>query len=278
MNRPIILHQLNATGVSPAEFVRLAADNDCRSVTMFAFDGGEVLPRSNSGLSYPTPVTAESKEQVRQALAENGVELDGIEFFPLTGEVDFERYRPALALGAELGARRAVTHIFIEDDSRVIDRLGEFCDLAAREGLKVTSEFCPLTRGNPSLTRAIWLVDQVGRESFGIGVDMLHVIRSGATASNLAALDPRYFGVVQICDAKGRHVSSDYIKDVHNREVPGEGDLPLHELLSAVPVAMPIEAEVPAAHRRAAGVSAAEHVRDVLAGTRAIVAGLTPVR
>jgi sugar phosphate isomerase/epimerase len=183
-----------------------------------------------------------------------------------------------LALAAELGARRAVTHIFIEDDALVVDRLGAFCELADAEGLKVTSEFCPLTAGNPSLARATWLVDQVGRDSFGIGVDMLHVVRSGATAADLARLEPRYFGIVQICDARGAHASSDYIKDVHNREVPGQGDLPLRELLSAVPAAMPIEAEVPAALRRAAGISAADHVRDVLAGTRTVVSRLTPTR
>jgi len=279
MTRAIFLHQLNAVGVSPAEFVRIAADNDCRTVTMFAYDGGHVLPRSNTGLSYPTPINAENQQEVRQALAGTGVTLDGIEFFPLTADVDFELYRPALARGDELGARRAVTHIFIEDDALVVDRLGAFCDVAESEGMtKVSSEFCPLTAGNPSLARATWLVDQVGRDSFGIGVDVLHVVRSGATAADLAALDPRYFGIVQICDAHGTQASSDYIKDVHNREVPGQGDLPLHNLLSAVPAAMPIEAEVPAAHRRAAGVTAAEHVRDVLNGTRAIVEGLAPTR
>lgn len=278
MTRPIILHQLNAVGVTPAEFVRIAADNDCRHVTMFAYDGGHVLPRTNSGLSYPTPVSAETKDEVGRALADGGVALDGVEFFPLTADVDLDLYKPALALGAELGARRAVTHIFIQDDALVVDRLGAFCDLAEAHGMRVSSEFCPLTPGNPSLARAKWLVDQVGRDSFGIGVDMLHVIRSGAGPADIAELDPRYFGVVQICDARGVQASSDYIKDVHNREVPGQGDLPLHALLSAVPANLPIEAEVPAAHRRAAGITAAEHVRDVLAGTRAVVAGLTPRR
>jgi sugar phosphate isomerase/epimerase len=278
MTRPIMLHQLNAVGVTPAEFVRIAGDADCRRVTMFAYDGGHVLPRSNTGLTYPTPIGPEMKDEVRRALDETGVALDGIEFFPLTAEVDLDLYKPALALGAELGATRAVTHIFILDDALVVDRLGAFCELAEAHGMRVTSEFCPLTAGNPSLARAKWLVDQVGRDSFGIGVDMLHVVRSGATAADLAALEPRYFGVVQICDAHGAHASSDYIKDVHNREVPGQGDLPLRDLLSAVPAALPIEAEVPAAHRRAAGVTAAQHVRDVLAGTRAIIAGLTPSR
>lgn len=278
MTRQIILHQLCATGVAPAEFVRLAAENDCAGVTMFAYNGNATLPDSNTGLSYPTPITAASRGEVRQALADCGVSLDGIEFFPITGEVDFALYKPALELGAELGARRAVGHVFILDDVQAVDRLGEFCDLAAGFGLNFTSEFCPLTAGNPSLGRARWLVDQVGRDTFGIGIDMLHTVRSGATAADLAALDPRYFGIVQICDAIGAGPSTDYIRDVHNREVPGQGDLPLEELLGAVPAGQPIEAEVPAAHRRAAGVTAAEHVRDVVAGTRAVLAGLSPSR
>lgn len=278
MGRPIILHQLNAVDASGMEFVKLAADNDCHLVTIFAFDGGQVLPRSNSGLVYPAPITADRRQDMQSLLNDCGVWIDGIEFFPLTAEVDFELYKPALALGSELGAGRAVTHIFIEDDALVIDRLGEFCELAAAEGMRVSSEFCPLTPGNPSLDRAKWLVDKLGRDDFGIGVDMLHVVRSGATAADLANLEPRYFGIVQICDAFGTDVSSDYIRDVHNREVPGHGDLPLHDLLNAVPSTMPIEVEVPAAHRRAAGITAAEHVRDVLTGTRAIVADLQPAR
>jgi sugar phosphate isomerase/epimerase len=278
MTRPIMLHQLNATGVSPADFVRIAAEAGCRRVTMFAYDGSDILPRSNSGLSYPVPITADTKEEVRQALAETGVALDGVEFFPLVGDVDFERYRPALELGRDLGASQAVTHIFIEDDALVVERLGELCDLANSIGLRITSEFCPLTAGNPSLERARWLVEQIGSERFGIGVDVLHLIRSGGTPADVAALDPAYFGVVQICDAIGAHASSDYIKDVHNREVPGEGDLPIREFLNAVPAAMPIEAEVPAAHRRAAGVSAAQHCREVFEDASAIAATLEPIR
>jgi sugar phosphate isomerase/epimerase len=276
--RPIVLHQLTAAGVDPVDFIELAAANDCRHVTVFAFDGGAVLPRSNTGLSYPAAVTAEIRKDVQAAMVAHDVAIDGIEFFPLTTEVDLDLYKPTLSLGRELGAKRAVTHVFIEDDTLAVDRLGAFCELAEAEGMTVSSEFCPMIAGNPSLARAIWFVDQVGRDNFGIGVDSLHVVRSGATAADLAQLDARYFGAVQICDALGAHASSDYIKDVHNREVPGQGDLPLHDLLNAVPATMPIEVEVPAQHRRAAGITAAQHVRDVLAGARAIVAGLNPIR
>lgn len=278
MTRQIMLHQLNATGVEPAQFIRIAADAGCRRVTMFAYDGSDILPRSNSGLSYPVPISQGSKEDVRRALKETGVALDGVEFFPLVADVDFELYRPAMELGRELGANRAVSHIFIDDDALVVDRLGELAELANSIGLRLTSEFCPLTTGNPSLERAKWLVDQIGSDKFGIGVDVLHLVRSGGTPADVAALDERYFGVVQICDAIGAHPSNDYIKDVHNREVPGQGDLPIRDFLNAIPAAMPIEAEVPAAHRRAAGIGAAQHCREVFEAASAIAGTLEPLR
>jgi sugar phosphate isomerase/epimerase len=278
MKRPILLHQLCAADLTLDAFIALAAANDCHTVSVFGFDGATVLPRSNTGLSYPTAITRETQAGVQRAMKEHHVAIDGVEFFPLTNDVDVEIYKPAIAMAAELGAKRVVCHMFIEDDALAVEKLGKFCALAEAEGLNVTSEFCPLTKGNPNLNRAKWLADQVGAKNFGIGVDTLHVVRSGATAADIAALEPRYFGIVQINDAHGTHASSDYIKDVHNREVPGQGDLPLHDLLSAVPASFPIEAEVPAAHRRLAGITAAQHVRDVLAGTRAVVEKLAPFR
>jgi sugar phosphate isomerase/epimerase len=279
MTRQLIVHQLNATGVSPAEFIRIVAANGVDQVTLFTYDGGDLVPRTNTGLSYPQPVTQANKRETLDALAETGVTVDGVEFFPLTEAVDLNSYAAALAIGAEIGATRASSHIFITDDGLVIDKLGKLCDLAKAQGIsRVSSEFCPLTAGNPSIQRGKWLVDQLGRADFGIGMDALHAVRSGCTAADIAALDPRYFGITQICDAIGAHVSSDYVADAHRREVPGQGDLPLVELFNAVPAAIPIEIETPAAHRRAAGVSAAEHVRDVIAGTRKIVEKLAPSR
>ncbi len=278
MSRTFVLHQLNAVELAPADFVRLAAQNDVDRVTLFAFDGGSVLPRSNSGLTYPTAITPQTRQDVLDTLADTGVGVDGVEFFPMTESVDLELYRPALELGAELGARRAVSHVFIGDDALLVDKLGALCDMAAAVGLGLSVEFCPLTPGCPSLARGAWLVEQLDRPGFGLGFDALHVVRSGCSPEQIAQLGERYFGIAQICDALGTQVSSDYIADVHNREVPGSGDLPLREILNAVPASVPIEAEVPAAHRRLAGVSAAQHVAEVVAGSRAIIDSLRPAR
>jgi sugar phosphate isomerase/epimerase len=276
---PLIVHQLNATGVSPAEFIRIVAANGVDQVTLFTYDGGDLVPRTNTGLSYPTPVTQANKQETLDALAETGVTVDAVEFFPLTEAVDLDAYRAALAMGAAIGAKRASSHIFITDDGKVIDKLGRLLDVAKSEGIgRVSSEFCPLTAGNNSVHRGKWLVDQLGHPDFGIGFDALHIVRSGCTPADIAACDPRYFGISQINDAFGTQVSSDYVPFSHKREVPGEGELPLIDIFNAMPESVAIEIETPAAHRRAAGVTAAEHVRDVIEGTRKIIAQLKPSR
>jgi len=271
MTRKIVLHQFNAPEASLVDLIAVASANGCDAVSIFGFNGATVLPARNARLAYPQAVTAENRREVMQALCDRGVSLDGIEFFPITADVDFDIYQPALAQAREMGAKRVVSHIFIEDDAHVVDRLGHFCELAGAEGLKVSTEFCPMTPGNPSLARAKWLVDRVGAANFGIGFDVLHLIRSGGSPADVAGLDPRYIAAVQICDAQGAHASDDYMTDVHNREVPGRGDLPIREFLNAVPASFPIEVEVPAAHRRAAGVTTVEHVRDVVTAARAII-------
>lgn len=278
MERQLILHQLNAVGVSPAEFIEIAAANDCGWVTLFTFDGGSVVPRSNTGLTYPEPVTQANKAEVLAALARTGVQVNGVEFFPMTDAVDIGEFRPALELGRELGATRASSHIFITDDALVLEKLGDFCDMADEMGYSVTSEYCPMTPGSPTIARAKWLAENLNRPNFGINVDTLHTVRSGGTPAEVAGIETRHIGITQINDSKGLHTSTNYIADVHNREPPGWGDLPLKAILDEVPAEMPIEIEVPAAHRRKAGVTAAEHCRDVIEGTRKVVATLAPRR
>lgn len=211
-------------------------------------------------------------------LADNGIRVLGVEYFPITAEARIEDYAAGLALGRELGANRAVTHIHDVDSARAMDKLGQLCDVAAAEGLAVGIEFTGLTRGCLSMARAAWFVDQVGRANIGIGVDMLHLVRTGGTADDVAKLDARYFSYGQICDGHGLHSSSDYMSEAHERELPGAGDFPLVEILSALPESTPLEVEVPSEKRHTAGMPALDHVRDVVSRTRALLLALTPTR
>lgn len=275
MSRPLILHQVTAMDVGPIELIHIAASNGCEQVSVFTHAPQAALPGQKNRLIFPL-IEPAMKPSVVQALADNGVTVNGIEFFPITAEVDVNAYVSSLALGSELGGVRAMAHIHDVDSSRAVDRLGMLCDLARAHGLKIGIEFTPLTRGCVSLERAAWLVDQVGRPDLGIGIDVLHLIRGGETPADVACLDRRYFTNAQICDGTGLHRSADYMIEARNRLLPGTGDFPLIALLRALPVTAALELEVPSQARLEAGVSARDHVREVVLRSRVLVDAAGP--
>jgi len=196
----------------------------------------------------------------------------------MTRDADLAGYVAGLALGRELGARHAVTHIFDLDRARAVDTLGSFSDLAAAQELKVCIEFCQLTPGCRSIHEAAWFVEQVDRSNVGVNICPLHLIRSGGTAADIASLDARYLVNGQINDGLGLHTSSDYFAEVHDRELPGDGEFPLQRILNALPAATPVEVKIPSDRRKAAGPSALEFARDACARSRALVEALQPGR
>jgi sugar phosphate isomerase/epimerase len=277
MARPIGLHQVTVMDADPLHLVEIAASTGCDRVSVFTFSPKPVLPGQKSRLLFPT-VTPEMQGDMQQRLAAHGVAVMGIEFFPITADADLADYVAGLSLGRSLGATRAVTHIHDTDSARAADKLGALCDLAAKEQLTVGLEFTSLTRGCGSIQRAAWFVDQIKRSNFGIGVDCLHLVRSGATVEDLEGLESRYFSYAQICDGVGLAASSDYMSESHDRQLPGDGDFPLQAIIRALPAATPLEVEVPSARRIQAGITPLEHARSAMAQARAVVDRAVPIR
>ncbi len=263
--------------VDPLQLVEIAAAAGCDRISVFTFLPKPVLPGQKSRLLFPT-VTGEMQRDMRQRLAAHEVAVTGVEYFPITAEADPADYVAGLSLGRSLGATRAVTHVHDIDSARAADKLGALCDLAAKEELTVGLEFTSLTRGCASIQRAAWFVDQIKRSNFGIGVDCLHLVRSGATVDDLEGLDSRYFSYAQICDGFGLAMSSDYMTESHDRQLPGDGDFPLEAIIRALPAAVALEVEVPSAQRIRAGVSPLEHACRAVDRARTLVARAIPRR
>ncbi|RZI59732.1 MAG: sugar phosphate isomerase/epimerase, partial [Zymomonas sp.] len=96
---------------SPAtDLVRFAAEAGCQAVSVFTNCPDAVLPGQSKRLEFPT-ITSAAKREMQGALAQYGVKVVGVEYFPILPDLDVREYIPGLALGAELGGTRAVTHI-----------------------------------------------------------------------------------------------------------------------------------------------------------------------
>jgi hypothetical protein len=110
MARALVLHQTTAMDVSPPAFARLAAEAGCDRISVFTNCPAAVLPGQAARLDFPA-ITPGTKREMQTALAESGVAVCGVEYFPILADVDVAGYVPGLALGGELGGARAVTHI-----------------------------------------------------------------------------------------------------------------------------------------------------------------------
>jgi sugar phosphate isomerase/epimerase len=277
MRRPLGLHQLTAMDLDPLEFVRVAAACGYDHVSLFTNRPRVPLEGHESTFVFPT-VTREMTDELKPLLADSGLDVVNAEFFLMRPDIDLESYIPGLAMGREIGAVNAVTHVFDEDSARAVDILGAFCELAAAQDMRVAIEFCQMTPGCKTIGQAKWFVDQVGKANLGFGICPMHLTRSGDTAADMQALDGRYLFFGQVNDGNGLHVSAAYFDEVHDRELPGDGDFPLHDILSALPASAPIEVKLPSDRRRKAGVSALDFAREAGRRSRALVDGLKPGR
>jgi sugar phosphate isomerase/epimerase len=133
------------------------------------------------------------------------------------------------------------------DEARLTDCFARLCEEAARFDLRVNLEFAAFTRA-PSIQAAQRIVDRAGQANGGILIDALHLARSGGTPADIRRIDPRRLAYSQLCDARGPRPATD---DALRREArldrhyPGTGDLPLTEILDALPAGLPIGVEAP---------------------------------
>jgi sugar phosphate isomerase/epimerase len=113
----------------------------------------------------------------------------------------------------------------------------------------------------------------VAAPNLDVLVDALHLARSGGMPADLQLLSPNQIGVLQLCDAPAIGPVPDRLRDesVNRRRYPGDGDLPLDDLLAAVPANIVIEIEIPAAEHAAESIT--ERARHCAQRSRSFLEG-----
>ncbi len=250
------IEHLSVFGLPPVEFVTLAADLGCR------FIATGLTPFRFNPHGYPTWSLRDDwalRREMIAAMRDRGVSISLGEGFMVSAAGDIADRAADLDLMAELGARRINTVSLDPDMTRTIDQFGTLADMAAAMGIETTVELVPgLTVGD--LAAAVEVVRAVGRPNFTLLLDAMHLFRSGAAVSDIAALDPAIIGHVQLCDVPLTSTNPNYTDEaMYQRMVPGDGELPLLDLLAVLPRDVGIGLEVPLRSEAAAGVG--PHVR-----------------
>jgi len=212
--------------------------------------------------------TDATSREVRRRLDDTGVvALDMEPIIPAEGSDD---HAPRLIdAAAHVGARFVLFTSRLKDHGATADRYAEVCAMAEPHGITVVCEFLPIFPLS-TLDIAASVVDRAHGSNAGILVDNLHLSRSGGAVADLAKFDRRMFPYLQIADAPGSRptdIGALLDEALNGRLLPGDGQLPIGELLAAVPD-VPLSFEVRSRHLRETHTDATERAKVLLAAAR----------
>lgn len=182
---------------------------------------------------------------IGRRLADTGLAVLSATGIWLLPETRVANLLPALETAASLGARFFLTVGNDPEPARLAENFAGLAELASGLGVGLAVEFMPAAQVN-SLAAAARLVSGVANA--GILVDALHLARSGGTPAAVAALAAKV-AYLQLCDALAEAPSPGGLRQEAQtgRLHPGEGALPLAELLDSLPESLPIDLETPVA-------------------------------
>jgi len=207
--------------VAPADMVTVAHDAGWPAVGIW-FDG--------------KTWTDSTSREVRQRLDDSGVfALDIEPIIPSEDGNDFAEQ--LIEAAAVIGARHILFTSRLKDQVRTTDRYQQVCEMARPHGIKVVCEFLPIFPLN-TLSMAAEIVATANVTNGGVLIDNLHLSRSGSSIEEVRAMPTELFPYLQICDAVTEcPVDFGALLDeaLNGRLCPGEGSLPVIELLQAVP-------------------------------------------
>ena len=216
------------------EKVRAAAAGGFRAITLWPQDYARAR------------ASGQSDAELRRILSDHGVSVADLD--PLltwlpeeraaaersiagaAGEEEF--YRIADALGARsLNACQGFgTSV---DKSAAADALAGVCERAAAHGLIVTLEFLPWS-GIPDAATAHEIVQRSGHPGATVMFDTWHHARGSNDLDQLRAIPGAKIGSIQINDAPLEPEADLVTESLERRLLPGDGELPLVEMLSVL--------------------------------------------
>ncbi len=206
----------------------------------------------------------------KQALRDHDLSVLDVEviWIPEGGVLD-DSHKLIIEAGSELSAPNVLVVSAEPDQDRTAAALHQLCEWAAPAGMKVSLEFLMIT-AIQSLDTAAAIVAKADHEAAHVLIDTLHFARAGHQPADLTAKDPSLFAYTQICDGKAECAPGfeTWLEDaIDLRSVPGEGELPVRDIVAALPDNIPLSLEVRSKFYRDSFPNAADRAEAVRAKT-----------
>lgn len=203
--------------------------------------------------------------QFKASLADAGIELSKVAAYKLQPDSRMSDYAPVLDLTAELNCKTISVGGSDPDDSRMVDRLSEYADMAQAIGARIALKFMP-RNGVRMIDRAYRLVRATGKKNIGLTLDPQLMWRAGDDPATVATFDPALIYLMQLSDGPKAPPPDVNIETEARtaRFYPGDGQLPLYDFLDLLPShADEIECEVSyPAHRELSVMDRAKAAHD----------------
>jgi sugar phosphate isomerase/epimerase len=228
------LEHLTLLGVPPPDLVTAAADAGFGAV------GLRVSPATDDERPWPMSPGSPLLAETALRCADLGITVLDVEAIRLGRRP--APFTPVLETAAALGAGFVNAICEERDLGRLADEFGRLVQAARPYGIRPVVEFMAY-RSVRTLDDATAVV--AGSGGGGILIDALHVQRCGVGLDALRELEPALVTYVQLCDAAAAAPADEIAEARSGRLLPGDGELPLRELLDALPAGIPVAVEAP---------------------------------
>jgi sugar phosphate isomerase/epimerase len=272
MNAPrrlLSISHLTALNATPPELVSAASAG-------FDAVGIRVWPAGDEP-AFPVLGDTPMMRDTLARLADTGVLVLDVEVLRLRPDSRHDDALRILDAGAQFGARGVLVICNDPDEARLVERFGAVCAAAAERGMRACLEFM-IFSSVKTLTDAIRILDQTAHPAAAILVDALHMQRAGATPADVAALPPDLLPYAQLCDGPFEPVLPPeevaLTEARTGRLFPGDGEIPLRELIDALPPDAALAVESPVA--KLAGTAPDEIARQAYAALTHVLASTRP--
>jgi sugar phosphate isomerase/epimerase len=203
------------------------------------------LALPDGGLA-PECTDGKARAALASLIRDEGLGVLEISNVELVADFDLDASQRAIEAAVELEARYLQVVDWDPELARATDNLGRVAALTAQAGLGIALEFMPYSHARRlGDARALLATLHLGQGE--IVFDVLHFVRSGGLIDELRAGPNTDVAFVQLCDAHAEAPPPDRLRHeaLTDRLPPGEGALPVTEILNAIGNLPAVSVEAP---------------------------------